>query len=140
MERWAKKTNEAKMVKSNALKQAQMMQKEMEAKEEELRKRIQDEMLTAVSAQTLLQEAKKVSRFLLYLLFNQVRALPNDKTWFVKHLKFVLQAVFDHNAMFLKNFKNIPKCLASSDLPRGQTFKHCLISIFQMFHKQCFIV
>lgn len=61
MERWAKKTNESKLAKSNAVKQAQMLQKEMEAKEEAIRKQIQDEMLTAMSAQTLLQETKKAS-------------------------------------------------------------------------------
>ncbi len=63
MERWAKKTNESKLAKSNAVKQAQMLQKEMEAKEEAIRKQIQDEMLTAMSAQTLLQETKKVTFF-----------------------------------------------------------------------------
>eukprot|EP00794_Sanderia_malayensis_P006084 gene6084-6787_t len=59
MERWAKKTNEAKNAKSKSLKQVQLLQREMEAKEEEMRKRIQDEVLHVVSAHTLIHEAKK---------------------------------------------------------------------------------
>ena len=45
MERWAKKMNEAKIAKSNAAKQAQLMQREQEAKEEALRKQIQIEII-----------------------------------------------------------------------------------------------
>ena len=45
MERWAKKMNEAKVAKSNAAKQAQLMLREQEAKEEALRKQIQIEIM-----------------------------------------------------------------------------------------------
>ena len=45
MERWAKKMNEAKVAKSNAVKHAQLLQKEQEAKEEALRKQIQIEIM-----------------------------------------------------------------------------------------------
>ena len=61
MERWAKKTNEAKMAKSNAVKQAQMMQREQEAREEALRKQIHDEILSAVSVQAPSADVNKVS-------------------------------------------------------------------------------
>lgn len=51
MERWAKKMNEAKVAKSNAVKQAQLLQRELEAKEEAIRKQIQTEIMESVAMQ-----------------------------------------------------------------------------------------
>ena len=61
MERWAKKTNEAKIAKSNAIKQAQMLQRELEAKEELIRKQIQNEIMQNVAAAMPKSDAVKVS-------------------------------------------------------------------------------
>ena len=76
MERWAKKMNEAKLAKHNAVKQAQMMQKEQEAREEAIRKQIQNEIMlqNAAAAATSAQSKSDAVKVCLDLcIFSLIR-------------------------------------------------------------------